>query len=162
MVIETRVDNYVKKAVSYLPYKMRAEASSDLREMILDMIRDHAASREPDILDARAVLRELGTPEDMALSWIESQDGRIPRAAGPAAWLVSHLAALDGLSIEKANHLLEVMTLVFSILAVLFVGFGLLALSTHVIDNMLPIFIGCVLALGVVAGRGALSRQSEI
>ena len=162
MVVETKIENYVKKAVSYLPYKMRTEASADLEEMILDMVRDHAGSREPDILDARAVLRDLGKPEDMALSWIESQDGKNIQTSGPAAWLAAHLAALDGLSIEKANHLLHVMTFVLSILAVLFVGFGLLALSTHVIDNMLPIFVGCVLALGVVAGRGALSRQSEI
>lgn len=162
MVVETKIANYVKKAVSYLPYKMRAEAGADLEEMILDLVRDHAGTRKPDILDAREVLRELGRPEDMALSWIESRDGKNVRTSGPADWLVSRLAALDGLSIEKANHLLQVMTYVLSILAVLFVGFGLLALSTHVIDNMLPIFVGCVLALGVVAGRGALSRQSEI
>lgn len=161
MIVDTKIENYVKKAVSYLPRKMRAQASTDLEEMIRDMLSDYVPSGEPDILDVRKVLKDLGRPEDIALSWIESQDRKNTHASGPAAWIAEHLGMLDGLSIERANHLLQAMTFVLSILAVCFVGFGLLALSMHVIDNMLPIFIGCMLSLGVVAGRGALARQSE-
>ena len=44
-------------------------------------------------------------------------------------------------------------------LAVALVVLGLVALGTHAISTMLPIFLGCVLTLGVVAGRGVLGTR---
>jgi hypothetical protein len=61
---------------------MRGEAEHELTELLLDLIRDHANGKEPDILDARAVIDEMGSPELMAMSYLETK-GETKTEASP-------------------------------------------------------------------------------
>lgn len=161
MVIDRKIDRYVEAAVSYLPSRYRAEAAAEMKEMLTDLVIDHAGSNEPDILDAREVLRELGAPEIMAMSWLETRedlDG--DPSARRQMGLVGRLTNMDAPSFNRLNHIVSMMFLVFLVLAVVFVAFGIIALSTHLISTMLPIFLGCVLGLVAVAGRSVLARQA--
>ena len=96
----------------------------------------------------------------MALSWLETAE-EMKREPSP----VKHLGAGAGLdlelpSLEKMNRALSFLMLIITVLAVVCIGFGLIALGTHLISTMLPVFAGCVLALLSLAGRSVILRQA--
>ena len=74
MMIDRKIQRYVKDVVAFLPARMKNGAEQEISEMITDLVRDYAGDREPDILDARKVIEELGDPEMMALSWLETAE----------------------------------------------------------------------------------------
>ena len=161
MVIDRKIERYVQEVIKYLPARDRGEAQSEITEMLQDMVRDHAGNKEPDILDARAVIEELGEPEIMAMSWLEARhDFGEDREEDPAIaqWMSSFVPA-DRISWKKLNRAASILLMTFSVLAVFFVCFGIIALSTHMITTMLPIFLGCILGLVAAAGRSVLVRQ---
>ena len=162
MVIDRKIERYVKEVVQYIPSRLRAEAEAEITEMLTDMVRDHAGGKEPDILDAREVLDELGDPGIMAMSWMETRQDLEEESFldNPAAKIMGLFISADNESVEKMNRILRLMLMIFSVLAVFFVGFGIIALGTHLIKTMLPIFLGCVLGLLAIAGRSVLVRQS--
>lgn len=160
MMIDRKIQRYVKDVVAFLPARMKSGAEQEISEMITDLIRDYAGDREPDILDARKVIEELGDPEMMALSWLETAE-EMKRESSP----VKQLAAGTGLdlelpSLEKMNRALSALMLIITVMAVGCIGFGLIALGTHLISTMLPVFAGCVLALLSLAGRSVILRQA--
>ena len=179
MVIDNKIERYVYRVTSCLPAHDRSRAAKEISEMITDLVRDYAGDHEPDILDARAVISELGSPEEMASDWLEQKAertaresaGRSSRTAGEsaltsaAAHLSDHLKeGLSGrrlpvMTLAGAQKIMSVTMAVIMVLAVLLVGFGLLALGTHTINTMLPIFLGCIMALVAVTGRSVLSRE---
>ena len=160
MMIDRKIQRYVKDVVAFLPARMKNGAEQEISEMITDLVRDYAGDREPDILDARKVIEELGDPEMMALSWLETAE-EMKRESSPA----KHLAAGAGFdlelpSLEKMNRVLSFLMLIITVMAVVCIGFGLIALGTHLISTMLPVFAGCVLALLSLAGRSVILRQA--
>ena len=160
MMIDRKIQRYVKDVVAFLPARMKNGAEQEISEMITDLVRDYAGDREPDILDARKVIEELGDPEMMALSWLETAE-EMKREPSP----VKHLGAGAGLdlelpSLEKMNRALSFLMLIITVLAVVCIGFGLIAVGTHLISTMLPVFAGCVLALLSLAGRSVILRQA--
>ena len=161
MVIDRKIDRYVEEVLLFLPSRCRAEAEKEITEMLKDLVRDHAGKNEPDILDARAVLAELGDPEIMAMSWLEAREDL--KESGmygkKRSGILGRRISIDEMSYRKMNKALSVLLLIFSVLAVFFVGFGIIALSTHLITTMLPIFLGCVLGLVGMAGRSVLAKQ---
>lgn len=74
MLIENRIERYVTEVTSNLPVYDRGRAGREISAMIRDMIRENAGGREPDILDARAVIGELGSPAYMAGAWLEMKE----------------------------------------------------------------------------------------
>ena len=158
MVIDRKVERYAREVCLYLPPRERGEAELEITEMLMDMIRDHAGGKEPDILDARAVLEELGDPEIMALSWLETVEDS-DRAALPDG-AKDRPGFLGPLTLTKMNKAISMMLMLFTVLSVLFIGFGIVALTTHIINTFLPVFLGCVLALVSFAGRSVLVRQA--
>ena len=162
MVIDRKIERYVREVMKYLPAGDRGLAQSEITEMLRDMVRDHAGDKEPDILDARAVIEELGSPEIMAMSWLEARHdfGEEDESALPiTGWLSSVIPAIEKISWKKMNRAVSVMLMAFSVLAVFLVCFGIIALSTHMITTMLPVFLGCVLGLVAAAGRSVQVRQ---
>ena len=161
MLIDRKVERYVEAVVSYVPAVSRGRASKDVSEMIYDMIRDYAAGREPDILDARTVIRVLGSPEEIAETWMAADKDRKYETERQIEQTIFGLKipSLEALTRGKALRYLSLMTNLFMVLAVVFVVVGLLAVGTHVISSMLPILIGCIFALVSVTGRGVLIRQ---
>ena len=160
MMIDRKIQRYVKDVVAFLPARMKNGAEQEISEMITDLVRDYAGDREPDILDARKVIEELGDPEMMALSWLETAEEMKSESSS-----AKHLAAGAGLdlelpSLEKMNRVLSFLMLIITVMAVVCIGFGLIALGTHLISTMLPVFAGCVLALLSLAGRSVILRQA--
>ena len=170
MVIDNKIERYVHRAVSCLPPYDRAKASKEISEMVRDLVLDYAGDHEPDILDARAVISELGSPEEMAAAWLEQKHDAMEKEAplreSSFSSAASHLTgrllgkAKGNRKILPSTALLQktasIMMAVCTILAVLLVGFGLLGLTTHTINTMLPIFLGCIMALIAVTGRSVL------
>ena len=56
MMIDRKIQRYVKDVVAFLPARMKNGAEQEISEMITDLVRDYAGDREPDILDARKVI----------------------------------------------------------------------------------------------------------
>jgi len=160
MVIDRKVERYAREVCQYLPQRDRGEAELEITEMLTDLIRDHAGDKEPDILDARAVIEELGDPEIMALSWLETIEDTGYGARPAGTDLIGKVTGGASLTLTKMNKAVSVMLMLFTVLSVLFVGGGIVALSTHMINTFLPVFLGCVLALVSVAGRSVLARQA--
>ena len=162
MLVDRKVERYVQEVVRYVPPAWRGRAAKDVTDMINDMIGDYAAGREPDILDARAVIRLLGSPEEIALTWIASNESRKKEgqsSTGGRTVFGIPLPDLSFLGSKKMRSVVTIVMNVFSVLAVVLVVLGLLALGTNAISTMLPVFVGCILALVSVTGRGVLIRQ---
>lgn len=160
MLIDRKVERYVESVVIFVPASMRARAARDVTDMVNDMIRDYAAGREPDILDARAVIKVLGSPEEIALTWMAANEERKLEKGSEAGILSGlDLPVISFLSQARMQRYLSRLLSFFTVIAVMLVVFGLLALGTHAISTMLPVFVGLILALVSMTGRGVLIRQ---
>lgn len=158
MLIDRKIERYVREATSYLPGPMRAKADKDITGMIRDMVTDHAEGRQPDVLDVREVLRAMGSPEDTALSWYASNEDELRE--GETALRDLALPLIEFFNGEQTRNSVSVLVNVFMAASVCLVGIGLVALGTHTINSMLPIFIGCIMALAAAMGRGVLIGQT--
>lgn len=156
MLIERKVERYVEGVISYIPSAQRGRAARDVTDMINDMISDYAAGREPDILDAREVLRTLGSPEEIAVTWMAADEERKLEEEAEKKGRIS--AAMRKLPPVLTQRYVSRMMTFFTVLSVLFVIVGLLGLGTHVISTMLPIFVGLILALVSMTGRSVLIK----
>ena len=72
MLIEKKINAYIHNVIVRLPLYARNGADQDLRDMIYEMLDDYAGDHEPDILDCRDVLRDLGSPAEMAEAYKQS------------------------------------------------------------------------------------------
>lgn len=66
------IDLYVEEVGEHLPAKMRADIQTEIRSLIEDTLegRSQAAGREPDDAMIVEVLKEFGSPEKMAASYL--------------------------------------------------------------------------------------------
>ena len=133
MVIDNKIERYVYRVTSCLPAHDRSRAAKEITA------RESAG-------------RSSRTAGESALT-------------SAAAHLSDHLKeGLSGrrlpvMTLAGAQKIMSVTMAVIMVLAVLLVGFGLLALGTHTINTMLPIFLGCIMALVAVTGRSVLIRE---
>lgn len=150
MLIEKKIQTYIQDVTKHLPMRMRADAASEIRGLIDDMLEDYAGEDGPDILDVRDVLRDLGKPEELAQSYKEQ----------------THIAhekekASKGIFTEDSKQRLHIISMILTFVAVGLVVFGIIGLSVHLVSTMLPIFLGLVIALGVVMSRTFLVEGRE-
>ena len=131
--------------------------------MIFRLIRECAGERVPDILDARAVIRELGAPENVALAWIDANEGRgeSAQAAFGMMRILEKIPVLKRVGPEKIVNRTSQILRICSVLAFLLVLFGIIGIGTHISTSMLPILIGGVVALITVMGRSVLVAQNS-
>ena len=163
MVIEGKVERYVEEVVSNIPAADRARAAQETTDMIFRLIRECAGERVPDILDARAVIRELGAPENVALAWIDANEGRgeSAQAAFGMMRILEKIPVLKRVGPEKIVNRTSQIFRICSVLAFLLVLFGIIGIGTHISTSMLPILIGGVVALITVMGRSVLVAQNS-
>lgn len=153
MLVEKKIENYVKEAVSNLPLRARRGAKEALTAYIYDMMDDYAGEGEADIITCRQVLKDLGAPDDMAEMYIDS----IREEEGQPARRHREFR-LSGAQVRKV---LQVLSSMLIILAGCLVFFGLVALGTKMINSMLPVFVGVVLALITIVIRGISESVSR-
>ncbi|MBP3913435.1 MAG: hypothetical protein J6D14_03395 [Lachnospiraceae bacterium] len=157
--IDRKIERYLSRVCENLPIKYRSRASKELNQFIRETIQE-SAGKDPDILAVRRVLNEIGKPEDVAFSWLSSaKEGTTDKKSNHKPDLgILELLSLDFMKPETISKIASFMMTLFTVLAIGLVVFGLLAVSTHAISTMLPVFMGCLLALAVVAGRTALQK----
>ena len=142
MLIEKKINTYIHNVIVRLPLYARNGADQDLRDMIYEMLDDYAGDHEPDILDCRDVLRDLGSPAEMAEAY--KQSVKLERERNRE---------------QEGVRKLTTVSAVLMVAAVLLIGIGLVAVSVKLTSSMLPLFIGAVLALVSVTGRGFSQRE---
>lgn len=175
MLVEHKVDRYVEAVCEKLPLKYRRRASGEVRELIYETLSEYTDGREADILDVREVLADIGTPSAMASTWLSSalaareEEERNIRSkrAGKAhkkeqkapRRSILEILSFEFVSTEHMRRIMDFMMSILTILAILLISIGLIGIGTHFLTTMLPVFVGCVLALMVAAGRGVLQRD---
>ena len=157
--IDRKIERYLSRVCENLPIKYRSRASKELNQFIRETIQE-SAGKDPDILAVKRVLNEIGKPEDVAFSWLASaKEANSDKKSNYKPDLgILELLSLDFMKPETISKIASFMMTLFTVLAIGLVVFGLLAVSTHAISTMLPVFMGCLLALAVVAGRTALQK----
>lgn len=151
MLIEKKINAYIHNVIVRLPLYARNGADQDLRDMIYEMLDDYAGDHEPDILDCRDVLRDLGSPAEMAEAY--KQSVKLERERN------REQEGVRKLTNEQLLHIMSTVSAVLMVVAVLLIGIGLVAVSVKLTSSMLPLFIGAVLALVSVTGRGFSQRE---
>ncbi|MDO4620784.1 MAG: hypothetical protein Q4B09_09210 [Lachnospiraceae bacterium] len=175
MLIDSKIERYVSKVTAKLPLRERNRANHELFQMIRNLVIDYAGDHEPDVLDARAVLSELGDPEEVAESWMEQIRseraiqkesvgwfGEVSEAAGILTELRDRASQTKLKNVMTFAHAQKFFAMFMEIctgLSICLVVFGLLGLGTHAIHSMLPIFVGCIMELLVITGKSVLIRQ---
>ena len=158
MLIRRKIERYVGAVTSRLPMRYRSRAAKEITARIQETIDVLCGGeREPDLLEVRGILKGMGRPENVAAEWLaETRKKSAAGAHSPGSLGILEILTLDFIPLEKLDALLRNILGIFTVMAALLVILGLVALGTHAISTMLPIFLGCVLALGVVAGRAVL------
>lgn len=67
------VERYIYAISRQLPAKSREDTARELRTLIADMLAERGAEQEPSEEDVRAVLTELGRPDELAQKYLPPQ-----------------------------------------------------------------------------------------
>jgi hypothetical protein len=67
------IERYVYAISRQLPAKSREDTAKELRTLIADMLAERGAEQEPSEEDVRAVLTELGRPDELAQKYLPAQ-----------------------------------------------------------------------------------------
>ena len=129
------IDQYVDDVVRQLPVGKRKQAEKKLRGAIYEMLTEYTDGEKPVSRDARAVLRELGSPDEVADSYYRQRK----RSGG------KHRRIPAGAAVKLIKILM--------IISVVLVTFGTLLIVTGVTSNTAFVFSGAVIALFVMAVR---------
>ncbi len=148
MLIDKKIERYVRDAAKHVPARYRGGMSRELTDMIHEMVVDYAAGEEPDVLDVRDVLRDLGTPEDVASTYMESKLNRVEE----------HHRRTRGEFIDWAQLIYRGLSILGAVLVII----GVIGIGTQRIQTMLPLFLGVVCALVSVMGRSVLTSVLHI
>ena len=133
------IDQYVDDVVRQLPVSRRKQAEKKLRGAIYEMLTEYTDGEKPVSRDARAVLRELGSPDEVADSYYR-QRRKSGRKHGR-------------MSAETASGIIRFMMM----LSAVFVIIGTLLIVTKVTSNTALVFTGAVIALIVMVVRMSIS-----
>lgn len=160
MLIDKKVQNYVRAVASKVPAKEKGRVTRELTDMIYEMMEGYAGDHEPDILDCRDVLRDLGTPDQVALNYMETKETRKKHVKGKT------LRALENLFDGKRMQLLHMMYMILAVAAGAMVLVGIIGLATQAFPTTLPIFVGVVIEVALAILRSIvvsheLKRQHE-
>lgn len=146
-ILDRKIAGYTEQAVKYLPVYLRFGAQKEMTELIRQMLEDYSGKKEPDILDLREVLAEIGRPSELAETYLEMRRRRREDREG------AHL------HLPKLGQIPQTLVSVILAVSVLLVLLGVFAVGTHATASMLPVFIGALTALVVVSVRGWLSTR---
>ncbi|HOA21048.1 MAG TPA: hypothetical protein PKL82_00995 [Anaerolineaceae bacterium] len=67
------IERYIYAISRQLPVKSREDTARELRTLIADMLAERGAEQEPSEEDIRAVLTELGRPDELAQKYLPAQ-----------------------------------------------------------------------------------------
>ena len=134
-VVRKIIDQYVDDVVRQLPVSRRKQAAKKLRGAIYEMLAEYTDGEKPVSRDARAILRELGSPDEVADSYYRQRK----RTGG------KHRRIPDGAAVSLIRFMM--------ILSAVLVIFGTFLIVTGVTSNTALVFTGAVIALLVMVVR---------
>ncbi len=137
------IDRYVDDVVERLPVHRRRQAARFLKRRIYESLRRFTGGEEPTNQDVRKVLRELGTPKEVAQDYYE-QNGLRLRVGKP-----------------DRNTVLRFIVNGLLILSVALVIGGLIGLTLGLLDNGLPVFVGGAISVGILAAANIVPMPEE-
>lgn len=126
------VNRYVEDVEKELPFWVRRKAGKELKDVIYEMMEDYTEGERPVGRDARAVLRELGTPDEIAAQFYEQRKKQKKRMR------------------VSTRKLLMILIRGFSAAAAVLIFTGVIFLAAGITNNMFMIFIGAFMAVLVV------------
>ena len=126
------IDRYVAEVMRYIPPMERLKAERDLKEVIYEMLEDYMEGERPVGRDARAVIRDLG-PAYYVASEYNQRKRKARRRRRIAA----------GRALDRLVHVIFALSMTCVVL-------GAAALALGITDNMIAIFTGAMLAIGLV------------
>lgn len=147
MLIDKKVQSYVRAVTNRVPAKEKGRVTRELTDMIYEMMEGYAGDHEPDILDCRDVLRDLGTPAQVALTYMETKKDKKRRAKKKAGNTLGTI--LD----TNRMQLLHIMYLILAVAAAGMVIVGIIGLATQAFLTTLPIFLGVVIEVLLALAR---------
>ena len=118
------IDQYVDDVVRQLPVSRRKQAEKKLRGAIYEMLAEYTDGEKPVSRDARAVLRELGSPDEVADSYYRQRK----RPKGNRGKITAETVAR--------------FTRLLMILSAVFVSIGILLIVTRITSNTALVFAG--------------------
>lgn len=126
------IDQYVDDVTQQLPIGVRRTVERDLKDIIYQKLDDYTEGQRAVSRDVRVVLREMGSPDEIAdLYYVE-------------------LAKRKKKKRKKMSQSLEDTSRLILGAGALLIVLGMVLLITGVTSNVMPIMIGAVLALGVM------------
>ena len=131
-MVERIIDRYVADVMRYIPPLERLKAERDLKEVIYEMLDDYMEGERPVGRDARAVIRDLGPAY-----YVASEYNQRKRKARRRRRIVTVRA------FDRLVHVILALAMTCVLL-------GAAALALGITDNMIAIFTGAMLAIGLV------------
>jgi hypothetical protein len=146
------IERYIYAVGKRLPRKQRADIEKELKSLIMDELDERTGGREPGYEDIAAVLKEMGSPAEVAARYTEKGRYLIGPALYPFYTMVAGIVAgalLLGLTISTILGLLQgqygtdkvlqqVGLLVLRFITAAATGLGFLTFIFAVIERFMP------------------------
>lgn len=134
-MVSRMVNRYVERVVDRLPFWVKSSARKDLKDTIYSMLQDYCEGEIPVGRDLRAVLQELGSPEDLADQYYEYRKALRKRRK---------------VSVRKILGIVQAILLTAAFILVMA---GLVLLMTGMTNNLTMMVIGGAMAVVVMVTR---------
>lgn len=129
------INRYVDEVTQQLPIGVRKAAENNLKDMIYEKLDDYTDGQRAVSRDVRAVLREIGTPDELADAYYKELARQKRKRKR-----------------ESVGNLEEASNVVLWV-SILLVALGLILLACGVTSNVFPILLGAVMALSVMLSK---------
>ena len=138
------MERYVRQVLVNIPLIHRRRAKRQLEEILYDMLREYTQGETPTARDVRAVLAEVGDPEDVAADYrvLHQKELAVPQV--DVAVLLSY-----------AVRILLIFSLVMVVAGVALFIWG-------AVNHLMPVLIGVVLSLGVMVAGMFLPMPDDL
>ncbi len=129
------INQYVDDVTQQLPIAVRKSVDRELKDIIYEKLDDYTDGQRAVSRDVRAVLREMGSPDEIADIYYAEIDRRRKKKAR-----------------ENKQSLEDASGVVFGV-SIMLVILGLVLLIAGVTSNVFPILLGAVLSLSVMLSK---------
>lgn len=129
------IDQYVDAVTQQLPIGVRKSVERKLKDTIYDKLDEYTNGQRAVSRDVRAVLREMGSPDEIVNAYYEEAARRKKRTKK-----------------ESDQNMEDASNVIFGV-SVMLVILGMILLIAGVTSNVFPILLGSVLALSVMLSK---------
>lgn len=129
------VDQYVDAVTQQLPIAVRKSVEQRMKDTIYEKLDEYTHGQRAVSRDVRAVLREMGSPDEIVNAYYEEAARRKKKK-----------------SRENEQNMEDALKIVWGV-SIMLVVLGLILLIAGVTSNVFPILLGAVLALSVMLSK---------